>query len=323
MKSLVEKNKILEFVSGSFLYGTNVQTSDTDMQGLFVAPKNYYLGLDTVEEVDLSIISKTDDGKNDCDAIDRKFNELRKFVKLAMAGNPNCIEQVFVPNSSIIYISDIGRKLLDSYSLFPSKLVKQRFIGYALSQIKKSKVKPDNFIELTQFKADYESLDQNTWRSWFHTKLVEFKYINSIITKHIKFHTDFATVGGLNFNLNVKIKDVYNSVCVRLSKASNRQDGWLKHGLDLKYSMHSVRLMFEGMELLKTGKIIFPLTYRDILLDIRNGKLTLQEIEELTDQTFKELDNFESELPSTPNHHKINQLLIDLVEEHWALKENI
>lgn len=320
MKNLVEKNKILEFTSGSHLYGTNVATSDIDLQGLFIAPKCYYLGLDTVEEVDLSTVSKTDDGKNDSDAIDRKFNEFRKFIKLAIAGNPNMIEQIFVPNCSIIYINDIGKKLLDNYNLFPSKLVKQRFLGYGLSQIKKSKVKPDNFIELTNFKIDYESVDKTIWKSWFTMKLIEFKYIDSIISKHIKFHTDFASIGGLNFNLNVKIKDVYNSVCVRLEKASHRQDGWLTHGLDLKYCMHAVRLMLEGIELLKTGKIIFPLTYKDILLDIRNGKLSLQEIDELTADTFNELENFESELPTVPNFNKINNLLVELIEEHWRLK---
>ena len=83
----------------------------------------------------------------------------------------------------------------------------------------------------------------------------------------ISFHSDFASIGGLNFNLNVKISDVYNSVCERLKKASHRSEGWTKYGLDLKFCSHCIRLMLEGKELLETGKIEFPLKDRELLLD--------------------------------------------------------
>ena len=57
MKEMVDKNKILELVTGSFLYGTNLPTSDKDETGLFIADKEYYLGLNTVNEVDLNSFS--------------------------------------------------------------------------------------------------------------------------------------------------------------------------------------------------------------------------------------------------------------------------
>ena len=53
-----EQGKVLEYKVGSHLYGTNTPASDVDYSGVFVAPEEYYLGLDSVEEVDLSVVSK-------------------------------------------------------------------------------------------------------------------------------------------------------------------------------------------------------------------------------------------------------------------------
>ena len=96
-------NRILELKVGSHLYGTSTPESDIDFCGVFVAPKELYLGLQRVEEVDLSIISKKENGRNDKDAIDRKFYELRKYIKLAAENNPNIIEQLFVLACIICY----------------------------------------------------------------------------------------------------------------------------------------------------------------------------------------------------------------------------
>lgn len=310
---MVDRNKILEFMSGSKLYGTDIETSDTDFLGIFIAPKEFYLGLSTVNEVDLSITSKTEDGKNDINAIDRKFNEFRKFVKLAADGNPNAIEQLFVPNEKIIYKNSFGDKLLANAHLFPSKLVKQRFIGYAISQIHKAKVKPDNYSDLLLFKELYEKLPV-----YLHgVQLNESKSLS--IGKLITFHEDFATIGVLNFNLKVKLSSVFNSVSNRIGNASHRQDLWTKFGMDLKFGMHAVRLTLEGKELLETGRIEFPLKQKDLLLDIRNGKLSLDEINELMLDTKNELDNYEGNLRSTPNYDSINKFLIETVEEFFDI----
>jgi hypothetical protein len=170
---------------------------------------------------------------------------------------------------------------------------------------------------LINFKTDYESLDQNIGRTFFKFKLIEFKYLNSIISKYIKFHSDFASIGGLNFNLNVKIADVYNSVCTRIQKASHRSDMWTKYGCDTKYLMHCLRLILEGKELLETGRIEFPLKQKDLLLNIRNGNFELKEIHEMIETYKNELETFEGILPSTPNYDKINKFLIDTVEQFW------
>jgi len=58
LREAAEKNCILEIVTGSQLYGTATPESDEDFIGIFMPPKEYILGLKSVAEVDLSVVSK-------------------------------------------------------------------------------------------------------------------------------------------------------------------------------------------------------------------------------------------------------------------------
>lgn len=107
---IAEKNKILEIRSGSHLYGLNTENSDEDYIGIFLAPIEYHLGLQKVEQVDLSIKDKLKSGRNSKDAIDKTFYELKRFVKLAIDNNSNILEVLFVDEKNIIYINEYGSK---------------------------------------------------------------------------------------------------------------------------------------------------------------------------------------------------------------------
>ena len=312
-REIAEQNTILLIRSGSHLYGTNTPESDEDYLGISIFPKEYYIGLNQCKEVDCSLVSKDLDGKNNKDAIDKKLYEIRNYVELCRQGNPNIIEILMVNDENIMCINSFGRKLLANAHLFPSKLVKQRFIGYAISQMKKATVKPDNFKDLEFFKQNYDpNVDDR--------RIVEMQYLSYGFCRLITFYNDHATVGGLNFNLNVKMRKVYDAVITRLGKASHRQDMWLKYGCDVKFLMHCVRLMMEGKELLETGRIQFPLKEKDLLLDIRNGKLSLEQIHQLVAERKDDLETFDGNLPATPNFDLINKFLIETVEEFWSCK---
>ena len=314
-REMAEQNKILVIRTGSHLYGTSVPESDEDFMGLFVAPKEYYLGMKTVKEVNCNVVSKTADGKNDKDAIDSKLYELKNFVRLAADGNPNIIESLFVNENNITDSNFIGRRLLHNKFLFPSKLVKQRFIGYAVGQLHKAKEKPENFDNLTMFQTFYDSTIDNK-------RIVEMAYIRHPVTEFMSFYPDHVSIGGLNFNCNVKMRKVMDKVSTRIKNASHRQDMWTKYGFDTKFMMHCMRLILEGQELLETGKIEFPLKEKQLLLDIRTGQFAFEEVHEMIVKKKNELENFESSLPATPNFDKINELLIKLIEIFWVNENN-
>lgn len=304
----VEKNKILEYPCGSHLYGTNTPTSDEDFAGVFIAPIEFYLGLKKIDEVDFSVVSKLENGKNSSNAVDRKFYEFRKFVKLASECNPNIIETLWCPLDKFIFSNEFGMELIKNKSLFLHKGLYDKFIGYSKSQLHKMRIKPDNYNALQQFKECYD-LGYYSYDSL----IVEYKDKNS---KHITYSKDFCTIGDLNFNLTRKMKDVYKSVVERISKSGNRTELFTKYGYDTKFGMHCVRLLFEGIELLETGNLEFPLKQKDLLLEIRNGNVAQDElmkiVEDLQIECTKAFEN--SKLPEKCNFDKIEKFLIDNVK---------
>lgn len=323
MKDLVEQNKILEVQVGSQVYGTSTPDSDTDYMGIFIASKRFYLGLDKVEEVDLSTVSKLANGKNDKDAVDLKYYELRKYVKLAMDNNPNILDALFSPRDKIVYINDFGEMLLGARHLFPYKGLAQKYLGYAFSQKHKMCIKVNNFDTLHQF------------NSWLDENLVEpnhhivkgNKYLSNQLLAElrtvkipgIKFHEHQASCGDINISLTEKLSKVRAKVKDRLSKVGNREELYTKYGFDTKFGSHLIRLLLEGKELLQTGQLEYPLKDREMLLDIRNGKWTKEDIIKYSEDLEHEFESLveNSKLPSKPRYNEIEHLLISMVEEHW------
>lgn len=307
-------NRILEITTGSHLYGTNTETSDKDFVGVFIADKNAYLGLESVEEIDLSTQIKDESGKNTKDAIDRKLYELRNFMKLAMQNNPNILEILFVNEPNMIFIDEyFGRHLIDNRHLFPWKGAKQKFLGYAFSQKHKMYIKRDNIAVLRQA------------HEFFSNEITDQLTANKLLAEYrdsgvpfIEFHTNNCSIADLNFNLKLKIKDVNEKLMNRIDKFGNRTAIIDSMGYDTKFASHLIRLMMEGKELLLTGELQFPIKDRSLLLDIRNGKYTLEEVIKMSEEFEKEIETLgiESKLPSKPRYDDINNLLISMVEKH-------
>ena len=125
IQDLRDQNLILfECISGSRAYGTDLPTSDTDIRGVFVPPQPSLYGLTYTEQVN--------DDKNDV-----VFYELRRFVELLAKNNPNILELLCTPSDCIIYKHPLFDQLRPAD--FLSKLCKDTFAGYAVSQIKKAR----------------------------------------------------------------------------------------------------------------------------------------------------------------------------------------
>lgn len=102
------------------------------------------------------------------------------------------------------------------------------------------------------------------------------------------------------------------------SNGTGRQDLIQKFGFDTKFASHSVRLLTSAIEILQTGTFSTYRSNRDELLDIRNGKYTLNQILKYVDSLDKELTELyetSTKVPNKPDYHKINKWLIDLNRE--------
>lgn len=121
-------NKMLVFYSvrGSFLYGTNVETSDIDNHGVFMHRNKEMLSLRELEP-------DFHDEKGDSVVF-----EMRKYLQMAMKANPTVLEMMFTPPEFIKVRTPISDLLMKNRDAFVTKACYYSFSGYAFDQIKKA-----------------------------------------------------------------------------------------------------------------------------------------------------------------------------------------
>jgi len=95
-------------------------------------------------------------------------------------------------------------------------------------------------------------------------------------------------------------------------------------GYDVKLAHHNIRLYLECIQLLKEGRITFPLNENKMLLDIKRGLWSKEEFFAKSEQlsSLCETVYANSKLQVEPNMEKINKLQIELYEEFWGIKYN-
>jgi hypothetical protein len=138
-RSTVEERLILLALTGSQAYGTAIATSDSDYKGIFIAPKEYYLGFKLIEQKDSGWETESGTGKfpmldgvRDC-----VVYELRKFLTLVGNNNPNIMEMLWLDDDFYSYLSPVGVHLCSYREAFLSQKIRNSFAGYAYAQIRR------------------------------------------------------------------------------------------------------------------------------------------------------------------------------------------
>lgn len=99
-----------------------------------------------------------------------------------------------------------------------------------------------------------------------------------------------------------------------------------KFNIDTKHAMHLVRLLNMGVEILEGNGVNVDRTNIDqeLLMDIRNGVYTFDEIEVMANELNARADKAykTTSLPVKPNLEKINALRMDILERHlWNINK--
>ena len=118
---------LYEYIRGSKLYHTDVETSDEDHGGIYIMPNSACLGLGFDYQNEIK------DAKND-----KCIWEIGRFLELAMSSNPTVLEALFVPDDKVVYEHQVIKDLRAHRDEFITKKCFAPFGGYAVSQIKKA-----------------------------------------------------------------------------------------------------------------------------------------------------------------------------------------
>lgn len=125
IQNLKDKNIILfEAISGSRSFGLATENSDTDIRGVYYLPKEKFFGLHYIPQI-----------SNETNDI--TYFEIGRLVELLQKNNPNILEILASPEDCILRKNPLMDLLKPED--FLSKLCKDTFAGYAISQIKKAK----------------------------------------------------------------------------------------------------------------------------------------------------------------------------------------
>lgn len=310
------RHVILLGLAGSYSYGTNIRTSDIDIRGIALNQKSDLIGLTRFEQyVD-----------EDTDTVIYGFN---KVVGLLLSCNPNTIELLGLKPEHYLYLSDIGRLLLDNRRLFLSQRAIQSFGGYADAQLRRlqNALARDTFPQTEKERHIFNSVrnamhDFNHRYGRFENGSLEL-YIDKAVNPELETeifvnasmtHYPLRDYCGMWNTMANVIRD-YEKVGKRNKK---------KDDLHLnKHAMHLIRLFMMALDILEKGEIN---TYREkehgLLMDIRFGKYR-KEDGVFHESFYEMLSDFEkklhyaaehTDLPEEPDMAKVQELVMAINE---------
>lgn len=91
-----------------------------------------------------------------------------------------------------------------------------------------------------------------------------------------------------------------------------------KYGYDTKFMAHAIRLGQLGREILRTGKMTFPMIDREFLLNVRCGLHGKEYCLTIVEMLENEIKHTSSVLPREPDYGKINQWLAETYMKMWG-----
>lgn len=154
-----------EVITGSYSYGVSTDTSDTDMVGFCIPPKDFIFphlaghifGFgEQPNRFDQWVQHHIED-KEVKRQYDITIYNIVKFFQLCAGCNPNMVDCLFVPLRCITHSTSIGNLVRDNRKLFLSKKAYHTFKGYAFSQMHKMDTKnPEGKRKETVEKYGYD-----------------------------------------------------------------------------------------------------------------------------------------------------------------------
>jgi predicted nucleotidyltransferase len=106
-----------------------------------------------------------------------------------------------------------------------------------------------------------------------------------------------------------------------MGRHGQRPDLIERFGFDVKFAMHYVRLLGECRELLFEHKVTLPRPEKELLIDIRSGKYTQDQVFEIGDGLTRECEQIleKSDLPDVVNAEFLSRQIAQAHRYHWGL----
>jgi uncharacterized protein len=107
-------------------------------------------------------------------------------------------------------------------------------------------------------------------------------------------------------------------------KKGQRPEIEAKFGYDVKAAMHTMRLLYECLEIVSTGRITLPRPERDLLIRVRTGKYSMEKVLAMAQKLFMECTEAAnvSNLPDKIDRPVVSRLIADCYRNAWDHKKS-
>jgi predicted nucleotidyltransferase len=306
------ENIMLLTLGGSHAYGMETPNSDLDIRSVALNSKSeVLLGTDFEQVVDVPT--------------DTTVYSFNKIVKLLTSNNPNTIELLGTKPEHYLYLSDIGKELLDNRKMFLSKICIHSFAGYSQSQLRRLQNKAARLVGQAQ---NEEYIFKSIQNAKYDFKNRYFPHDESDVNLYIDKAVQEGYETEIFMDINLKhypLRDwagMWNemkSIVSSYNKIGKRNEKAISHDKLGKHMAHLLRLYMMCIDILENEEII---TYRvdehDLLMSIRNGEYldeNRQPIPEFYDLLNEYEKRFEyakenTSLPDKPDYKRINEFIM-------------
>lgn len=311
---ILNEDIVLKAYSGSNFYGTNTPESDTDYIGIYMVPKQILFGMEKMDEISLD--TNPGNTKNTNQDEDIKYYSIKKFFQIACKNGPNAVEILFTPEDKVLKKSAVWDKISSNYELFVSQLVFNSMFGYALSQRNLSRTKRDRYLSIEKGANFLEELLDKGLTRLEDENIIKLKEITSNYVNKSGRPREYLNRQPIEQVLQ-NFKDEMNRYGHRAKYAMSHATNEYRY--DWKFASHSIRLLVQCIELAETGKLTFPLKQAPLILDVKQGKFTIDEVEKLFDDLDDDFNKKKKNTPlqKNPRYHEINNFLIEINENYF------
>lgn len=275
---------------GTWLPKASGAIDDIDLMGVYVAPREHYIGFGRNEVVESFI-----------DDYDIVSYELRKFVSLLLKNNPNVLSMLWLEPKSILEgnTNYYWQELVSHRQLFVSKLAYHSFSGYAYGQLKK----------MTAFNEKEQERVK---------KMEEVARVNGITFSEEGVPKLPPGASREQIECVRQIEDVRKKYFSGYM-GEKRKQNVIKFGYDTKNAAHLIRLLRMCTEFLQTGEFLVDRPDANFLKAVKQGQLSLVEVQEEANKLFQLAEKLKdaSKFPDTPDKEKIEALLIRLLDQYF------
>ena len=283
---------------GSQLYGTATPESDTDLKGVFMPTAEQVLMGNVPNTMSFSTKSSDKNEKNTKDDVDCELYSFGYFLKLACDGQTVALEMLyacapdvdgpvhlFQPDNVLVY-REVWNKLALLRNKFTTKNMKA-FMGYAKGQAVRYSLKGDKLNTVKAMIKDLSGLNAKDKLVTYMSRF-ELKYAgdSNVVFKSDPKGVKMMEVCRRAMQETVTVQYALDMMNGAAAKYGTRAKQAADHdGADFKALSHCVRITLELHDLYTKGYLEFPFSVerRDMLLSMKRGEWTVEEIMETVD----------------------------------------